>query len=142
MNDDGVHKRDAIGDVFSPLFELLKEPLSGRATPISLDSCNPAKQFDKHSAMFVHDLIYFVGPVLHVELIEILLLLFGKLDFKLQEHVAILTAFGSITRNSSSSLYKSVYGKPYYNYNFDTNKLISTFRNYMQKSCPERIYGY
>jgi len=141
MNEDGIHKLDAIGDTFNPLYKLLKDPLIGKTVPINLDSCNPAIQFDKHSAMFIHDLIYFVGPVLHVELIELLKLMFGDFPFKLKEHVAILTAFGSITRNQMG-LYKSAYQKPYYSYKFDTNFLISTFRNYMLKSCPMRIYGY
>ena len=142
MENDGVHKLDAIGDVYKPLYELLKEPIKGKASAINIDSCNPAKNFNKLSAMFVHDLIYFAGPVNYKELVEILIQLFGdKQDFKLKQHVAILVAFESITRNDSG-LFRSKVGMPYYEYRFDINKFVSTFRNYTLKFFPERIYEY
>lgn len=142
MHDDGIHTLDAIGEVFNPLYELLKEPIKGKASAISLDSCNPAKNFDKLSAMFVHDLIYFAGPVNHKEIIEILIQIFGeKENFKLRQHVAILVAFESISRNDLG-LFKSNKGKPFYDYRFDIESLISTFRNYTLKYFPERIYEY
>lgn len=139
MKDDGVHRRDAIGDVYAPLYELLKERIEGKASAIDLDQCNPAKKFDKYSAMFIHDLIYFTGPINHKELIQILIQLFGDEDFKLKQHVAILVAFGTILRNEST-FFKSTIGKTFYDYRFDINKLISTFRNYTLKFFPERIY--
>lgn len=139
MKDDGVHKTDAIGDVYDPLYQLLKEQIEGKASAIDLNQCNPAKRFDKYSAMFIHDLIYFTGPINHKELIQILIQLFGNEDFKLKQHVAILVAFGTISRNISG-IFKSTIGKTYYEYRFDVNKLISTFRNYMLKFFPERIY--
>lgn len=89
--------------------------------------------------MFIHDLIYFTGPINHRELIQILIQLFGNEDFKLRQHVAILVAFGTILRNKSG-FFKSTIGKTYYEYRFDINKLISTFRNYTLKFFPERIY--
>ena len=141
MHKDGVHQKDTIGDVFGKLYKLLKDPIITKPLPVGLHECNPASRFDKHSAMFVHDLIYFSGPILHIELIEILKQIFGDQNFKLKEHVAILTAFGSVKRNDAG-LYKSENSKPYYEYRFDTNFLVSTFRNYMLKSCPERIYGH
>lgn len=142
MHDDGVHTLDAIGDTFAPLFQLLKHPIKSRASAISLDACNPAKSFNKLSAMFVHDLIYFTGPVNYKELIEVLKQLFGdKEHFKLQQHVAILVAFEAISRNSDG-LFKSKKGKPYYQYKFDIANLVSTFRNYTLKYFPERIYEY
>ncbi len=141
MADNGVHTLDAIGDVFNPLYELLKEPLKGKASAITLDDCNPSKTFDKHSAMFVHDLIYFTGPIYYRELIEILIQLFGDDNFKLKEHVAILVAFESITRNEAG-LFKSNKGMTYYQYRFDTYNLVATFRNYTLKYFPERIYEY
>jgi hypothetical protein len=141
MSDDGIDRLDSIGDVFHPLYELLKEPLKGKITRIALNDCNPAANFNKTSAMFVHDLIYFTGPILHKELVELAILLFGDANFKLKEHLAILNAFGSITRNAAG-LYRSQKGKTYYLYKFDTNILISTFRNYVLKLYPERIYEY
>ena len=141
MSDDGVYRLDSIGDIFSSLYNLLKDPIKGRSTPLTLDDCNPASKFNKHSAMFVHDLIYFTGPINHKELAEITRQLFGDNDFKLKEHIAILGAYGSVHRNSAG-LYRSQRGQPYYVYKYDVNKLISTFRNYLLKSYPERLYGY
>ncbi len=141
MNDDGVERLDAIGDIYAQLYDLLKEPITGRSTAIDLDSCNPAIKFNKQSAMFIHDLIYFTGPINHKELVEVVKQIFGSLNFKLKEHVAILGAFGSVSRNSNG-LYKSLNGKPYYLYKYDVNKLISTFRNHLLKSFPERVYEY
>ncbi len=138
MREDGVHVKDAIGDIFSPLYELLKEPSSGKASPINSDSCNPSISFNKDSVMFVHDLIYLTGPISHKELIEVLSQVFGKGDFKLQEHVAILNAFEAVTR-SDDELYRSRIGSPYLEYKFDLNKIISVFRNICLKYTPERI---
>jgi hypothetical protein len=141
MSMDGVHKLDAIGDTYSALYELLKEPLKSKSEPLKLEQCNPAIHFDKLSAMFVHDLIYFTGPLLYKELIEILIQIFGKADFKLKNHVAILKAFGSIDRNPEG-LFKSLRRDSYYSYKFDVAKLIATFRNFTLKYYPERIYEY
>lgn len=141
MNDDGVYRLDSIGDVYSSLYDLLKDPIKGRSSALTLDDCNPASKFDKHSAMFIHDLIYFTGPINHKELAEITRQLFGDHNFKLKEHIAILGAFGSVHRDDSG-FYRSLRGRSYYIYKFDINKLISTFRNYLLKLHPERIYGY
>lgn len=142
MQNEGIHKLDAIGDVFDQLFQLLKEPLKGKASAISLDACSPSKNFNKQSAMFVHDLIYFTGPINYIELIEILKQLFGeKENFKLKEHVAILVAFESISRNELG-LFRSNKKATYYEYRFDITSLISIFRNYILKHFRERIYEY
>ncbi|NTW73008.1 MAG: hypothetical protein HGA49_12300 [Eubacteriaceae bacterium] len=142
MNDDGVYSLDAIGDIYNEIYEFLKDPIKRVNTPVNLDACNPALCFNKDSAMFLHDLIYISGPVQHKELIEILILLFGKQNFNKVKHLlAILSSFGSVER-SSSGLYRSKINDTYYKYNFDINKIISSFRNYMLKYYPERIYAY
>ena len=141
MNKDGVCRLDSIGDIYTPLSEILEKPIQGRSSAVKLDECNPGTNFDKKSAMMVHDLVYFSGPILHNELVEILLLIFGKHNFKVVEHAAILVAINSLTR-TEEGFYKSSLGKPYYKYNFDINSLISTCRNYMLKFHPDRIYGH
>lgn len=145
MREDGIHKIDSIGNVYAPLYEILTKRHQRRSssiTPISLDDCNPGINFNKNSAMMVHDLIYFSGPILHKELVEVLKLIFGEeYDFKLQEHAALLVAINSLTR-TNDNWYRSILRKPYYLYKFDINSLISTFRNYMLKFYPERIYGH
>ncbi len=92
--------------------------------------------------MMMHDLVYFSGPILHKELVEVLKLVFGTRAFKVQEHMAILEALKSLTRNDDDKLYRSILRKPYFKYKFDTHKLISIYRNYMSKCNPERLYGH
>lgn len=142
MNDDGVNYLDAIGDVYHDLYGFFKEPVRKKDKPILLDECSPAISFDKYSAMFLHDLIYVSGPVLHKEIIELLILLFGDLSFNKVAHLlAILSSFGSLERGLGG-LYRSKIGKTYFEYRFDMDEIISTFRNYVLKYYPERIYEY
>lgn len=142
MEDNGVHKRDAIGDTFHQIYELFKDPLKPKKKVVSLDSLNPAKNFDKNSAMFIHDLIYLSGPILHKELIEFIKLIFGKDNFNKVTHIlAILTSFESIERNGSG-LFRSKLTETYFEYRFDISNLICTFRNYALKKYPERLYAY
>ncbi|RNM06862.1 retron St85 family effector protein [Dickeya undicola] len=142
MSPNGVYERDAIGDTFYSLYQLLKEPLKSKTSSIDISSCDPSKHFDKNVAMFLHDLIYISGPILHKELIEILKIIFGKKNFnKLTHLLAVLTAFDSIERNNSG-LYRSKLKTTYYEYRFDIDNIIATFRNYTLKSHPSRIYEY
>ena len=143
MNKDGVCRLDSIGDIYDPLFEILKEPIQKRPSAVSLEKCNPAINFNKESTMMVHDLVYFSGPVLHKELVKILALVFGQQPFNnLKHHEAILVAIDSLTRTDDDEFYISRLGKPYYDYEFDINSLISTCRNYMLKFHPDRIRKY
>ena len=74
-------------------------------------------------------------------LIAVLIQIFGNSDFKLRQHLAILASFGAVIR-TDSGLWKSLNGRPYLEYRFDINNLISTFRNYLLRSYPERLYGH
>ncbi len=142
MSKNGVTNRDAIGDTFHQIYELFKDPIKSTGKSADLDSLNPAKNFDKKSAMFVHDLIYLSGPILHKELIELLKLIFGNDNYNKVTHLlAILTSFESIERNEKG-LYRSKLNELYYDFRFDTAKYISTFRNYTLKDYPERLYAY
>ncbi|WP_115717624.1 retron St85 family effector protein [Gallaecimonas mangrovi] len=142
MSADGIKIRDAIGDTFHQIYELFKEPIKSTGTSVDLDVLNPAKKFDKRSAMFIHDLIYLSGPILHRELIQLLKLLFGDDNYNKAAHLlAILSSFESIERNQKG-LYRSKLNKTYYDFRFDTSKYISTFRNYTLKGYPERLYAY
>ncbi|MCI4188494.1 retron St85 family effector protein, partial [Dickeya dianthicola] len=142
MSPNGVYQRDAIGDTFYSLYELLKEPLKAKISSINISSCDPSKHFDKNVAMFLHDLVYISGPILHKELIEILKIIFGKEKFnKITHLLAILTAFESIERNKLG-LYRSKLKTTYYEYRFDIDNIIAIFRNYTLKNYPDRIYEY
>ena len=142
MKKNGIQVRDAIGDVFNPLFELLKKPLLYKSIPMTPSSCNPAKSFDKDSIRFIHDLIYIAGPIDSKELVVLLSQIFEKHNFKhLAEHLAMLIAFRAIEINKNK-LYRSKLNKCYLDYKFDLNKIISIFRNISQKYYQDRIYEY
>ena len=142
MKETGVQVRDAIGDVFNPLFELLKEPLPYKSMAMQPSLCNPALLFNKDSIMFIHDLIYIAGPIYYRELIELLLQIFGTYSFKhLKEHLAMLIEFQVIEKNKNL-LYRSILNECYLKYQFDLNKIISIFRNISQKYYQDRIYEY
>ncbi|MEZ9303141.1 retron St85 family effector protein [Vibrio breoganii] len=142
MNSDGVSNLDAIGDTFNQIYDLFKDPIKSPGKAVDLESLNPSKNFDKQSAMFLHDLIYLSGPILHKELIELLKLIFGKEKYNRVTHLlAILSSFESIERNGEG-LYRSKLNETYYDFRFDISKYISTFRNYTLKDYPERLYAY
>ncbi|MGE0482499.1 MAG: retron St85 family effector protein [Gammaproteobacteria bacterium] len=141
MHPDGVTKLDAIGSVYAPLFELLKEPVITRRTPIAPDACNPAKTFDKISAMFLHDVLYMIGPAFHREMIEVMRLIFGDDRYdQVREHFAILSAIDSVSRREDG-LYRTSLSGPYLRYGFDINKVIAAFRISALRNYPERLYG-
>ena len=141
MNDDGVNHVDSIGDVFHPLFELLHKPKSVIFTAVTLDCCNPGKKCNKYSAMMMHDLIYMCGPLSHRELASILETIFGKQNFKIKTHTAILQALDIVSRNDG--LYRSSSDGLLFNYHrIDVDKIVSVFRNYIQRYFPNRIYGH
>jgi hypothetical protein len=142
MKENGVQVRDAIGDVFNPLFKLLKEPLPYKSMVMQPSLCNPALLFNKDSIMFIHDLIYIAGPIYYRELVELLLQIFGTYNFKhLKEHLAMLIEFQVIEKNKNL-LYRSILNECYLKYQFDLNKIISIFRNISQKYYQDRIYEY
>lgn len=141
MRENGVYQLDAIGSTFKSLHEVLKEPLTNKNTAASDTELNPSLSISKSVAMFLHDIVYMTGPVSHKELVEILKILFGSLNFNNVLHLlAILRAFGSLERGDDK-LYRSMLDETYYKYKIDVFEIISTFRNYMLKSYPERIYG-
>lgn len=142
MSHSGVSRRDAIGDTFFQIHELFKDPITGKAKSIELEKLHPGDNFDKFSAMFLHDIIFLLGPLLHKEVIEVLIRIFGKSNFNQVSHqLAILCAFNSLERNDSG-LYRSKRKECYYKYKFDLNPLIAVFRNFAQRDFPDRLYAY
>lgn len=140
MGENGVFELDTIGDTFEQLYEILNKPIKARAEAVSLDTCCPEKDITKTSVMFIHDLVYFLGPISNKELIEVLKQIFGdNKNFNAKECLGMLGAFDSVSRISEGGLYKSKLGKPFLEYRFDINDIISTFRNYLLKYYSERL---
>lgn len=139
MSTDGIELRDSIGEVFSALAFFFKAPRKKYATPINLEECNPAMHFSKESAMFVHDLIFFTGPIKHKELIVVLNIIYKSGNFKLSEHVAILTAFNSISRDERG-YFRTLLQCTYFEYRFDFSWLMFTFRSRFLRFDSARFY--
>ena len=92
--------------------------------------------------MFLHDIIFLLGPLAHKEVIAVLVRIFGKANFNPVSHLlAILCAFNSLERNDDG-LYRSRKNQCYYKYRFDLDPLVAVFRNFVQKNYPERLYAY
>lgn len=142
MSHSGVTRRDTIGDTFFQIHELFKDPIAGRAKSIRLAQLHPGDNFDKFAAMFLHDIIFLLGPLAHKEVIAVLIRVFGKANFNQVSHLlAILCAFNSLERNDAG-LYRSRKNQCYYKYRFDLDSLVAVFRNFVQKDYPERLYAY
>lgn len=144
MKENGIEVKDAIGDIFSELYELLKEPLKQKPVSLKKSDCNPAVCFTKNAVMLIHDLIYFTGPITRKEFTYVLQCIFSKQDFKLlNQNLGMLTAIGAIEWIQGIykvDLIRSKLKTSFLRYDFDVNKVIATFRNYNQKNNPTRIY--
>lgn len=148
MSEDGKHSTDAIGDTFKLLHDILKRRDSSQSAASYIDFilCDPKEHFDKNSIRFIHDLVYLTGPIRRAELIDILLMLFGKGDYKrVTHHLGMLVALGLICTMENNifyeknKLYKSKLHKTYFSYDFDINNIISTFKNIYFRYSPNRF---
>lgn len=140
MKSNGIHYLDGIGEVCTALYEILGSPKREDTKKLTLTDCDPSQKFDKISAMFTHDLVYFACRASHGELIEIVKGIFGESNFKLREHLAVLSAFGSVARDGEG-YYRSKLGKPYLRYPKEVSMLMSLFRNYLLRSFPGRLHA-
>jgi hypothetical protein len=141
MDPTGITSLDSIGAIYNDLYNLLNKTNTRHPVFLTIDNCNPAKTFNKDSVRFIHDLIYFTGPIYRKELIQVLIKIFGKeYDFKqLTHHIAMLSAFDAINI-TDKGLYVSKIESTYLKYHFDINLVIASFRNFYLKYIPERVY--
>jgi len=82
MTEEPDDVPDAIGKTFSQLTKAL-HPMSSssRFGTVSLSKCNPNKSFEKDTICFIHDLIFFTGPITYNELVKIVIKIFGSADY-------------------------------------------------------------
>ena len=140
MKENGLTTLDAIGTIYGELHKILQTTKPKKQKALSLSDCDPSLVFDKFSLMFIHDLIYFAGPVKYIEVLELCFQLFGKKSFnKLKEHIGMLAAINAVNRGNNG-LIRSNRGKLYLHYPFDENRTISLFRNITQKKFGNRFY--
>ena len=138
MNEDGRYHGDGIGYVYNDLFNLLfKKPKIKRSR---VEECDPSKYFTKDSLRFIHDLIYFSGPIYSSELAILVENLFGKVSrSRLNNHIAMLCAINEISQTSKKA-YKSNVNKHYFEYDqFDVFGILASFKCLYMRYDYERL---
>jgi hypothetical protein len=128
MDIDGKIHGDGIGDIFHKLHALIHKEPAKRRTRVK--EFNPNQHFTKDSIRFIHDLIYFMGPIYQAELSRVIKILFHpEKEKQLLKHLGMLSATDQIN-HSRKNLYYSVFNKPFFEYeSYDTHKLIASFKN-------------
>lgn len=138
MAADGVFNVDGVGAVFNGLKNAIK---LSHEPPISLVDVSDLKA-NKRSLYFVHDLVLFLGPISHKELIGVLVGTFGKKNYDaLQRLLGVLRAADLVKSFfvSDTWVYRSVASKPFMYYGTDVDALMATFRNFHLRATPARF---
>lgn len=138
MSQDGRERGDAIGHTFSELYNILnKEPATRRRR---VEEFDPTHVFTKNSLRFMHDLIYFSGPILSSELKFILDELFGNKGGKqLNNHLGLLVATAQIA-TKNERYYISTSHRPYFQYGkLDQFDVMAAFRTAHLRYDSQRI---
>ncbi len=137
MASDGKVHGDAIGDVFSELHNLIHREPQARRTRVA--NFNPNKHFTKDSLRFIHDLIYFTCPITFTELSRVIKILFeASKEKQLQKYLGLLCATEQISR-TSKGLYVSLCDRPFFEYSYDVDNLIASFKNMYFKHDDTRL---
>lgn len=142
MDNNGRIDGDSIGSTFAHLNRILyRKPRTRRSR---VEPLNPTTYFTKTTVRFLHDLIYFSGPIGFKEIDIMLKVLFGNSNHsKLRNHLGILKALNQVEvkKIGNENLYFSLIGRQYYEYKADLGVLISAFKNTYFKHSIERVYG-
>jgi hypothetical protein len=140
MGADGLIKTDGIGAIFSDLKAAVDARPITVGKPTSPDIADLSA--NKLSLYFIHDLVLFVGPVTHAELIDVLIAAFGKRSFDAAKSLlGILREARLILSNQVGSdwVYRAVTTTPFLQYATDTNTLMAAFRRYHLQTNTERF---
>ena len=140
MGADGLSKTDGIDAIFSDL----KAAVDARPTAIGKPTSSSIGDLSasKVSLYFIHDLVLFLGPLTHAELIEVLVAAFGKKSFDVAKSLlGILREARLIVSNQIGSdwVFRATTTAPFLQYAADTNALIATFRRYHLQTNPRRF---
>lgn len=140
MADDGVHRLDGIGEIFSKLRAAVK-PESVRPTVIPYDELIDLGM-RKSSLYFIHDLVLFTGPIRLDELIDVLKILFPeKKSFDAVKNLLGVLREGELLHTRSTNgkwIYEATSHEPFLRYVFDTAALTAACREYHYKTEPSR----
>lgn len=131
MDDDGVESQDRIADIFPKLNTSLSNFRSKQTKP-SCEQLAPLGGLEKQKVLFLHDLIYMLGPVSNVNLVKALKHLFGNHDYRLHKDILAILIGANLIRYKSG-LYFSLLASVFYEYGLDQNDLAISFRLYSYK---------
>lgn len=140
MAPDGIFNIDGIGTIFKELKDSIQTKSQSRRQRISGDiSVLEAK---KTSLFFVHDLVYFAGPISHEELISFLIVAFGKKSYDMLKRLLGVLRSANLIRSfdvSGTWIYESIVGSPFLEYNTNFYPLMATIRSFHFRTQPERF---
>lgn len=140
MTPGGIHSVDGIGATFKALKEAIEVKTSGRGVRVTGDISK--LEAKKASLYFIHDLVLFTGPVSHEELIEILVVAFGKKSYDILKRLLGVLRSAELIRSfdaSGSWVYESTIGTPFLHFNFNVNALMAAFRSFHLRNQPSRF---
>jgi len=133
MDDDGVENQDRIADIFPELNASLSD-FKVKPRKYSDEELAPVGKLEKQKILFLHDLLYILGPVSNAKLVEILKHLFGNQDYRLHKDIlAILIGAKLVERQNE--FYFSSLTSVFFKYGVDPDDLAISFRLH---SCRER----
>lgn len=140
MSADGLSTVDGIGAIFSDL----KVAVDARSTSIAKTTNTDISDLStsKLSLYFVHDLVLFVGPLTHSELIDVLVAAFGKKSYDVVKNLlGILREARLISsdRVENDWIYRATTTASFLQYSFDTNALMATFRRFHFQNNSSRF---
>lgn len=141
MSPSGIHTLDGIGATFPELKTALqfKPPPSEPITHNSLSQLG----MNKISLYFIHDLVYFLGPINHKELVQTLEFLFGNQNFDPLKNLLGVLREGRLIHTKQVQekewVYRPISPEPFLKYRENTSGLLSSFRTYHLKNNPTRF---
>lgn len=140
MAQHGIEVTDGIGATFkglgSELSKLAEQPLRRVRKDLS------TLTHDKDSLYFVHDLVFFTGPITHKELVSVLIHAFDNKNYDSLKYLLGILKATSLVRTTGVApnvAYASVNSKPFFSYKFDTNALIASFRRLHMRYNSKRF---
>lgn len=140
MAPEGVSRLDGIGATFKGLKESIEGASSVRAIRIAGDiSVLEAK---KTSLFFVHDLVLFAGPVSHEELVQFLVVAFGKKPYDMLKRLLGVLRAADLIRSFDAAgtwVYESTTDRPFLRYSANVNSLMAALRSFHLRTQPVRF---
>lgn len=136
----GVEVVDGIGATFKPLNDAIASKPAHGAARINDDLSNLAAT--KESLYFVHDLVLFAGPLSYQELVEVLIVGFGKKNYDmLKRLLGVLRAAGLLRSFDAAGtwVYQSTIAKPFLRYPANVDSLMASLRAFHFRTQPARF---